>query len=201
MTITNLTAFETLLQEIWAGMEQGVTDSHHAFHTPVLGNLSERGVSLRTVVLRKAQPDLRTLICHTDVRSDKVAELRKNSSVSFLFYSPEDKIQIRAEGSVKVYYQDEIAQEGWQSALLSSRRAYTALAGPGTPIDEPESGLPDFLIGRSPTLEESEAGWPNFAVIVSTIERFDWLYLEAKGHRRAQFSWNGTGFDATWVIP
>ncbi len=201
MTPTNLTAFETLLQEIWNGLERGVADSHHAFHTPVLGTFSQRGISLRTVVLRKAQPAQRTLICHTDVRSDKVTELRQNEAVSWMFYSPEDKIQIRAEGTAKVYHQDEIAQEGWQNSRLSSRRAYVALTGPGTPTPEPESGLPDFLIDRSPTLEESEAGWPNFAVIVCTIERFDWLYLAAKGHQRAQFSWNGTAFDATWTIP
>ena len=201
MTTTNVTGLAAVLQEIWAGLERGVADSHHTFHTPVLGTLSKNGVSLRTVVLRKAQPDLRTLVCHSDVRSDKVTELRQNEPVSWLFYSPADKIQIRAEGRAKVHHQDDVALEGWQNSRLSSRRAYSTLAGPGTPTAEPESGLPDFLIGRSPTLEESEAGWPNFAVIVSTIERFDWLYLDAKGHRRAQFTWDGLDFAATWVIP
>jgi 3-hydroxyisobutyrate dehydrogenase len=190
-----------LIGEIWTELEQGALDAKSAFHTPVLGTLGANSCRLRTVVLRRVEPGQRQLICHTDLRSDKVAEIRQNPAVSWLFYSPAAKIQIRAEGRATVHYQDEIARAGWERSQLMSRRCYLIEVGPGTKTDQPESGLPADMLDRSPTAEESEAGWPNFALIASTIERLDWLYLDSKGHRRAQFEWTGENFVGSWVIP
>ena len=82
-----------------------------------------------------------------------------------------------------------------------SRRCYHAGLGPGTPSDEPTSGLPDFLESRSPTLDESEVGRKNLLVIACQVVFSDWYYLQAKEHRRAQFFWSGTQMSAQWVAP
>ena len=82
-----------------------------------------------------------------------------------------------------------------------SRRCYRAVLGPGTPSNKPTSGLPDFLEGRTPTLEESEIGRKNFVVIACQFDFLDWYYLRAKGHRRAQFFWTDTEMSAQWVAP
>lgn len=192
---------EELLEEIWRELVEGATDAKSAFHTPVLGTLAKGGCGLRTVVLRRVVPEDRALICHTDLRSDKVGEIQQNPAVSWLFYSPAAKIQIRAEGSAVVHHLDDAAREGWQRSQLMSRRAYLIEVGPGTPTELPESGLPPNMLDRSPTEAESEAGWPNFALITSTIERLDWLYLDSNGHRRAQFEWLDMAFRGKWVIP
>jgi len=197
----NITDLGEVLKHIWEELGQGASNSHSAYHTPVFASLSERGSSLRTVVLRKVVPEERAIVCHSDIRAAKVAEIKRNPSVSWLFYAPEEKIQIRAEGMALVYHQDEVAQMAWQQTQLMSRRAYMASPGPGTPLDKPGSGLAENMLNRSPLQDESEAGWPNFGVIVSTVQRFDWLYLSAKGHRRAHFEWTGDSFAGSWLIP
>ena len=37
------------------------------------------------------------------------------------------------------------------------------------------------------TMEQSEEGYKNFTVIKCKIKSIEWLYLAAKGHRRAKF--------------
>jgi len=191
-----------ILAQIWTDLQAGATDSHDSFHTPVLGTLDAHGDnSLRTVVVRGIEPQTRAIICHTDVRATKVEEIRQRGSVSWLFYAAERKIQIRAQATAIIHHGDALALQHWQQTSLSSRRAYLATAAPGSELAEPGSGLPPHLTSRSPDQTESEAGRPNFAVIVSTIELLDWLYLDSKGHRRAQFSWTGGKFEGRWIIP
>ncbi len=193
---------DTILAQIWTDLQGGAADSHDAFHTPVLGTLDAHGESsLRTVVLRGTEPQNRAIFCHTDVRATKVEEIRQHGAVSWMFYAPERKIQIRAQTSAQIHHGDALALQHWQQTTLSSRRAYLANAAPGSELAEPGSGLPSQLTSRSPDQAESEAGWPNFAVIVSSIELLDWLYLDSKGHRRAQFNWTGDKFEGKWVIP
>lgn len=199
--VDNITELSDVLKHIWEELGQGASNSHSAYHTPVFASLSEGGSSLRTVVLRKVVPEERAIVCHTDIRAAKVTEIERNRAVSWLFYAPEEKIQIRAEGTATVHHQDEIAEAAWQATKLMSRRAYMASPGPGTPTDRPESGLPENMLNRSPLQDESEVGWANFGVIVSTIGRFDWVYLAAKGHRRAQFDWQDAAFVGSWLIP
>ena len=50
------------------------------------------------------------------------------------------------------------------------------------------------------TKEESEAGYKNFCVIRCNIKSIEWLYLAAKGHRRALIDFNGSK-KFTWLIP
>lgn len=193
--------FEELLQLIWADLEDGATNSKSQLHTPAFATLSEGSCHLRTVVLRRVLPQSRQLLCHTDIRSPKVDHIQKQPAVSYLFYDAERKIQIRAEGTGAIHFGDEVALDAWRRTSLSSRRAYLTEFAPSTAQDEPISGLPPNLTGRIPTEEESASGQPNFAVIATTIERLDWLYLAASGHRRAQFDWNGQAFAGTWLIP
>ena len=56
-------------------------------------------------------------------------------------------------------------------------------------------------------MEESEKGYENFTVIQCKIKSFEWLYLAAKGHRRAKFEFaNNLGSETTfikktWLVP
>ncbi len=192
---------DQILSSAWQELERGATEAKHQFHTCALANLGGRGCRVRTVVLRGVNPTQRILHCHTDIRSDKIEELKQHPNVSWLFYAPELKLQIRAEGLATVHYQDEVAREGWHNSKLSSRRAYLTHTAPGTKTPNYESGLPENMWSRSPTEEESLAGEVNFGVICCQIEFLDWLYLDSRGHRRAQFEWHNGGFVGTWVIP
>ena len=51
----------------------------------------------------------------------------------------------------------------------------------------PTSGLKPGLDNFEFTMEQSEEGYKNFTVIQCKIKSIEWLYLAAKGHRRARF--------------
>ena len=48
-------------------------------------------------------------------------------------------------------------------------------------------------------MEQSEEGYKNFAVIKCKIKCIEWLYLAAKGHRRAKFDLENN--KDTWLVP
>lgn len=186
---------------IWRVLARGKRDAKSPLHTPVLATQTADGPTARIVVLREADAQSRRLRCHTDFRSLKVAEIAAQPNVTWLFYHAGQKIQMRAFGTAQVHHQDDLAAQAWENSRLSSRRCYVIADAPGTLVDAPVSGLPEHLTGRIPTEVESAVGWPHFAVVVAEITRLDWLYLDARGHRRAQFAWDGTTWRGMWVIP
>ena len=50
------------------------------------------------------------------------------------------------------------------------------------------------------TKDESEAGYKNFCVIRCKIKSIEWLYLAAKGHRRALIDLSESK-KFTWLVP
>jgi hypothetical protein len=195
-------SLEDIWDNAWAMLVLGATDATDPFHTPVLGTVSPPGCSVRTVVLRRIIPAERILICHTDLRSDKVQEIQRNPRASWLFYHSRQKVQLRLTGQATLHTADELADQQWAASALTSRRTYCAVDRPGAPSNGPTSGLPEPLLLTEPTWAESEAGRTNFTVIACRVDFMDWLYLRAeKGHLRAQFTWRGDELSATWVVP
>ena len=48
-------------------------------------------------------------------------------------------------------------------------------------------------------MEQSEEGYKNFTVIKCKIKSIEWLYLAAKGHRRAKFDLENK--KENWLVP
>ena len=71
----------------------------------------------------------------------------------------------------------------------------------GSDFPEPTSGLSKDIDNSKYTIEESEIGYKNFCVIENFIESIEWLYLAAKGHRRAYFSLKNNFVEKKWLIP
>ena len=65
--------------------------------------------------------------------------------------------------------------------------------------DVPTSGLKPELDNFDYTKEQSEEGYKNFTVIKCYIKSIEWLYLAAKGHRRAKFDFKTNV--STWLVP
>ena len=65
----------------------------------------------------------------------------------------------------------------------------------------PTSGLTAKIDDLKYTKEESEIGYKNFCVIETYIKSIEWLYLAAKGHRRAYFNFNKNQLEKKWLIP
>jgi pyridoxamine 5'-phosphate oxidase len=197
----NLESLEEVLNGIWQMLQRGVSRFKDPFHWPVLGTTGQDGSSLRTVILRQFILPERVLVCHTDARAGKVQQISRISRVCWLFYHPRKKIQLRISGAATLHTDDRLADEQWAATKITSRLNYCATKPPGTPVDRPSSGLPDFLIAKVPTLLDSEKGRQNFMVIAGRIESLDWLQLRISGNRRARFQWTSTGLKASWLIP
>lgn len=195
----DLTAIEA---DCWHRLVNGAAGYKDAFHTPVVANTNQHGVNLRIVVLRKADPHTKELFFHTDIRSGKWAELKADNNISWIFYNPEARIQVRLAGKATLHHADEIASVAWASSNMSSRKIYSGQAGPSTVSEIPTSGLDPEFDFADPTLEESEAGQRNFGIVSARISWMEWVWLNSKGHRRASFHYTDQrDFKASWLVP
>jgi len=116
-----------------------------------------------------------------------------------LFYDKEEKIQVRLKVECTVNHDNDITKQSWLKTGHMSRKCYLVDNGPGTESNNPTSGLKPELDNFEFTMEQSEVGYKNFTVIQCKIKSMEWLYLAAKGHRRAKFDLE-TSKDA-WLIP
>ena len=190
-----------VLNEVWTMLKRGATRYNDPFHWPVLGTTGENGCSLRTVILRQLVLPQRILVCHTDARATKGQEICNSNKVSWLFYHPKKNVQLRISGRAKLHTDDQFADDQWAATKIKSRLNYCAAEPPGSPVDKPTSGLPDFLLNKIPTLFESERGRKNFMSIACRVDSIDWLILRTLGHRRARFDWDKDRLSSTWLIP
>ena len=190
-----------VLDGIWKMLDRGVSNYRDPFHWPVLGTTDPSGPNMRCVILRGFSRSDRILVCHTDARAFKVKEISTSPNVCWLFYHPKKKVQLRIRGHATLHTDDEFADRQWVESRLASRLNYCATEPPGTPLDSPSSGWPDFLLHKVPTLLETERVRPHFAAIACRFDAIDWLVLRVSGNRRARFKWDEAGLHANWLVP
>jgi pyridoxamine 5'-phosphate oxidase len=192
---------DEILKQIWKHLDLGVLDRHHAFHTPVFATELNSEANVRVVILRRFWRKPAKLAFHTHIGSPKIAEIKANPRVSWLFYNPTEKLQLRVKGLAEIHTGDELAEEQWMATNFFSRRCYIG-ESPTTVSKTVTSGLPEHLVDREPTKEESEIGRANFTVISSTISSIDCLELAVRGNRRSQFIWSENGeLETKWLTP
>jgi 3-hydroxyisobutyrate dehydrogenase len=192
---------ETLLATAWQTLEEAGASGTHPFRTPALATASDRGPAVRAVVLRQPERAGRTLLCFTDARTIKVRHVSACRRVEWLFFDPQEQVQLRAAGVATVHRGDVVARAAWEQTPPAHRVLYRAESAPGTTIPTPDESLPAEWPDRLPSAEETERGWPNFAVLLTTVDRLDWLQFGERGHRRAVFAWDGQRFVGQWVRP
>ena len=184
------------LAEAWRLLEEGVTDRHSPCHTPSLGTLDAEGLpTVRTVVLRAVEQEARLLRFHTDLRSHKVAEIAAQPMVALHAYHPGRKIQLRLTGQALIHHGDEVARHAWQASRSFSRLCYGVEPGPGAAIEAPG----DWRQGEDGSVEAES--FQNFGAVLVKVESLEWLYLAARGHRRALYDWRGGALRKSWLVP
>ena len=200
VTINNIVyTLPDLENDTWNRLVNGAVKSRDAFHTPCVATQCNGDINLRTVVLRKALPEIKELRFHTDTRSKKWKELTLNPSISALFYDATDRIQIRVKGRAVLQFNNDITAAAWQKTSLSSRRCYLTNFDPSSFTDNPTSGLPEHIEQENFTLVESEIGFNHFGIVSIQVQNIDWLWLHHAGHRRAYFDYETGSF--SWMIP
>ena len=187
--------------KIWKLLNEGLQNRDAPFHIPVFICGNKNKSDGRIVVLRGVNKDKKKIWFHSDIRSNKVKFLKTNPESSLLFYDKFEKIQLRISGLAKINYQNEITKHSWKKTVHMSRQCYLGKKAPGSSSSSATSGLTEDIDNSKYTLEESEIGYKNFCVIETYIKSIEWLYLAAKGHRRAYFNLNKKQLEKKWLIP
>ena len=191
--------FNEVKKKIWNLLVNAVVDRNSEFRTPVFICGNDNDLDGRVVVIRKASQQNNFIQYHSDIRSSKIEKIKKNSNCSILFYGKQEKIQLRLKVECMVHFNDEVTKESWQKTGHISRKCYLVTNGPGTESEMPTSGLDDKFDNFNYTKEESETGYKNFCVIKCKVKSIEWLYLAAKGHRRAIFDLENN--KKNWLVP
>ena len=191
--------FNEIKKKIWLMLDDAITNRASQFRIPTFICGDQSDFDGRIVVLRKSDQLNNTLQFHSDIRSDKIEKLKKNPKAAMLFYDKDEKIQVRLKIECIVNHNNEITKESWSKTKHISRKCYLVDNGPGSESASPTSGLKPELENFEFTMEQSEKGYKNFTVIQCKIKLIEWLYLAAKGHRRARFDLE-TKKD-TWLVP
>ena len=185
--------------KIWNLLNLGLKNRDAPFHIPTFICGSNNKFDARIVVMRGIDKKEKKIWFHSDIRSNKIKVLKKNSEASLLFYDKSEKIQLRIGGNTKIQFQNNITKKSWLNTAHMSRQCYLGDKAPGSDISEPTSGLSPNIDNYKYTLEESESGYKNFCLIETFITSIEWLYLAAKGHRRALIDFENN--KKNWLIP
>ena len=190
---------EEIQNKYWSMLDDAVTNRGSPFRIPVFMCAHQDEIDGRIVVLRKSDRTNNLLQFHTDLRSPKVEILKKNNKASLLFYDKDEKIQLRVKVECEINNQNSTTEESWKKTQHISRRCYLTDSPPGTSSENPTSGMISKLEDFDYTMEQSEEGYKNFTVIKCMIKSIEWLYLAAKGHRRAKFDLEKK--EESWLVP
>lgn len=175
----------------WAMLERGAKDRKSAFHTPSVATIRADGSpTIRTVVLRACNMQNQTLRFHTDMRSGKIAELQANPKAAMHFYDAGAKLQLRLSVHLEMLDGDDYA-DAWAATRPMSRECYQVTTAPGSTLADPYNVQFDA--------QATKDGEDYFVPIGARVEQMEWLYLAAKGHRRALFDF--VADTQSWLVP
>ena len=190
---------DDILAQSWEKLQQAKQGKAGSRYVTVC-NFAEGYPNAYTVVLRDALPANNQIIFHTDVRSEKVDEIKSNPNVTAVYYDDVDHMQIIMKAGAVIHHQDDIAKQHWQQSGCKSRRNYLTQQAPSSHLNEESSGL-EYLGDRK--FDDSDpVGYENFAVVVLDVNSLEYLQLNKEGNRRTRFkadqrnTWMGE-----WVTP
>ena len=187
--------------KIWDLLEAGFKNRDAPFHIPVFICTNNNSADGRVVVLRGVSKEDKNLWFHSDIRSRKIKFLNNNPIGTLLFYDKEEKVQLRIIGKTKVNYKNDTTKRSWTNTGHMSRQCYLGEKAPGSKVISPTSGLTEKIDNYKYSIEDSEIGYENFCVVEFFIQSIEWLYLAAKGHRRAFFTVKNSSVEKNWLIP
>ena len=202
MDVTHTIDLSTVEKDCWEMLSVAVSNRKDPMRTMVVGSVAGTMAQIRTVVLRKVEINEKNIYFHTDIRSSKIEDIRRTGQLSWLAYDQAQRTQIRLCGTTVLHHGNELAKTQWNLTHHHSRRNYLLPEGSGKKHSEDFKTHQDKLSDFSYTLEESEAGFKNFVVVITNVEKLDWYYAHHTGNRRAGFTYeNGLLKYADWLTP
>ncbi|MGU7838142.1 pyridoxamine 5'-phosphate oxidase family protein [Burkholderia sp. AW33-5] len=200
--MSDIASLTQTYDRLWSCLESGVGAQRSPFTMVQAATLGLDGApKVRTIVLRQASRADRRLSFHTDARSEKVVELRRDPRIAIVASDLDSLVQIRAEGVATICEDEAQRRAVWQSNRPHTLLLYRAPLRPGTPIESPKDAhvtvSPDTDTGTATT----DDGYRNFCLLHVSVTRIDWLDLARDGHRRAVFDVNDDGYEGRWIAP
>lgn len=193
---------ESIEADCWQRIQGGLRSYRDDYRQAFIANLGDGFPNVRTITLRHVWVPERRLAFHVDERKQLVKEFRQDPRVTWLFYSRDQRIQIRLSGLMHFETETALANDSWAATNTGSRKSYMAPLAPGNIAESFTSGWPAGLEDRKPELVESEVGRANFAVAVTNVHAMDWVWLHYQGQRRAHFTYADDGsYQATFLTP
>jgi len=168
---------------IWREILAAAGSRDHPWRQPVLATLDGERADARTVVLREANREARTLTIFTDQRSPKVRQIGSQPLGTIVMWSEALGWQLRLAVRLEVETSGLAVSSRWARLKMSpGAQDYLSPLPPGSAIDtpKPERGTREF-----------------FGVVTAQIDAIDWMELHAEGHRRAAFDAQGS----RWLVP
>ena len=194
------TAFNEILEESWNHITGAGNKDEKVTRTITVCNYSAGYVNAYTVVLREAIAEDKSLVFYTDIRSEKVAEIRQDNRLTIITYKEDSKEQLIFKGTAIIYHQNATTQHYWTRDGFKGRRSYLAQPAPSSVVTEPGDGL-EYLNDKEFDETDME-GYENFAVVKIEVSEIEWLKLSRSGNRRAKFTLTeNKDWQAQWLIP
>ena len=178
----------------WDMLVRGAKQARAPFHTPSVATIvMQDGIAqpdIRTVVLRACDREAQSLRFNTDTRSHKIQQIADNPQAAMHFYDAQAKLQLRLSVALSVL--DGAAREAaWAATRPMSRECYQVVQAPGAQLAAPS----DVAFDAAATHD----GEDYFTSVSAQVRSIEWLYLAAKGHRRALFDLQTDTHQ--WLVP
>ncbi len=189
-------------RDVWQQLKVALVEKSNKFKNCTFVSVALDGLpDARIVVLRQVDEIGRNLWFHTDIRSQKIAQLSAKPDAFLLFWDDEKQVQLRCRATVIIHTDDAEASNQWTKTWEGNRKMYLSEYEPGSIRSEPYPGFPVSLGEHLPTREASEAGRPNFAVIECQVVLVEYLHLSRAGQTRARFEYAGEPVKRVWLTP
>jgi hypothetical protein len=152
---------------------------------------------IRTIVLRQVDRDRHTVTFHTDIRSEKIAELKRDARIALVGCDLDAGLQIRLEGVAGIVDRGERKEAIWNSSRPRTLILYRAPLRPGTRIESPD----DAHLRPDDGDAGQAAGIENFCLVDIEVSKIDYLDLSPGGHIRARFIRDADSWHGAWIAP
>ncbi len=149
------------------------------------------GSHSRIMLLRDFNEPSQTLTCYTDIRSQKIEEIKRLPAIEWLIFDQQSAIQVRITTDATIHHQNSVTERLWITVPEISRKNYASILAPGSEL----SGA-NFEMALDPDLAYS-----HFAVITGKIEVIDILQLSSDRNRRAKLKKQDGQWQLTWLVP
>ena len=189
---------DRIYRQLWDCLIAATCEGQRPFKAMQAATIGLDGApNVRTVELRRVSEPENLITFHTDVRSPKVAELRREPKITLVGVETDRNRQIRVFGKSRILRDGAARLDAWESSSDRTLILYRTLLAPGTPICQPRDAF-----GEDCGAQPSDEGLAHFCVVEVSPFRIDWLDLSAvDGPERVLFIRNGSIWEHSWIAP